>query len=291
MDAHVLHGEVLDRHVRRAAHAEPARLHVEFDGFEALAGIPLAAEIQLAGAVLVVVVPEVQVAVEVAVGVERPAGELVELRARLLVGADHDLDRVRGAAVEHERAHVVVADRVRPHARVVGAFPFGGVGAVLRRPVDGGLRTLAVRGVGDAGLGVHAAAVEAAAREEHVRAGRELLPVQARNRLPGRLRRRAVRGVIALLREEPLRRVHRHSAVRRGADLGDSRVGLRPQGREHLFGALRAVRADCRHRHQADDCHVLLHVIFSSFIAEHRQLYQISRPWWDSASSVGGEMW
>ena len=31
VDAHVLDGEVLDRHARRAAHAEPARLHVEFD--------------------------------------------------------------------------------------------------------------------------------------------------------------------------------------------------------------------------------------------------------------------
>ena len=207
--------------------------------------------------------PEVQVAVEVAVGVERLAGELIELRARLLVGADHDLGGVRGAAVEHERAHVVMADRVRPHARVVGALPLGGVGAVLRRPVDGGLRSLSVRSVGDAGLNRHAAAVEAAAREEHVRAARELLPVQARDRLPGRLRRRAVRGVVALLREEPLRRVRRHGVVRRGADLGDPRVGLRPQGRKRLFGALRAVRADCRHHHQADDCHVLLHGFLS----------------------------
>ena len=230
VDAHVLDGDVVDRHAVRAADRETVALHVELDRAEAFAGVLRAVEVDLPRALLVVVVPEVEVPVEVAVGVEGPPRELVEARARLLVRADHDLRRVLRAAVEDERPDVAPADVVGPHVRVLGARPLRGIGAVLGRAVDAGLGARAVGRVGDAGGHLHRAAVDTAALEEHVGAGGELLPREARRR-PPRGRGRTPVGVVAArpFREEVRRRAVGNGAVRRRADLRDARGGLGTQ--------------------------------------------------------------
>ena len=101
--AEVLDGEVVDRHPGGLADRKAAPTHVELDGLEARAGILAAVDVDLARAVLGIIVSEVEIGDEVAVRAERTARVHGDLLAGFLIRVDHVLDGVLASLVEDKR--------------------------------------------------------------------------------------------------------------------------------------------------------------------------------------------
>ena len=231
-------------HVVSAAYRDAVLLHVELDRLESLARILRGVKIQISRAfrerlevcLAGVVVPEVQVADEILVTVvERTPAVLLRVRSVVVVYRDY-LDRVRRAAVEDNRPHIIFADLVAPYIRGICALPLRGIRTVFRRGIDAGLRAFPVGRVSDALRRAESAAVHAAALEEGKRTRRKILLLEPLRRAPRRGRRLSVRRVAPGLRQIPALRTYGHGHVRRRAYFRDPLLEHRLDPRTRRIG-------------------------------------------------------